>query len=54
MATQNMEVEEARGSEGEDEGGETQRALGSLQFLTQNAEPSGTTSNPPPGPPIAH
>ena len=43
MATQNMEVEEARGSEGEDEGGETQRALGSLQFLTQNAEPSGTT-----------
>ena len=38
-----MEVEEERGSEGEDEGGGTQRALGALEFLTQEAEPSGTT-----------
>ena len=29
-----MEVEEDRGRKGEDEGGETQRALGALQFLT--------------------
>ena len=38
-----MEVEEDRGSEGEDEEGGTQRALGALEFLTQEAEPSGTT-----------
>ena len=38
-----MEVEEDKGSEGEDEGGGTQRALGTLEFLTQEAEPSGTT-----------
>ena len=37
-----MEVEEDRGSEGEEEGGGTQRALGALDFLTQEAEPSGT------------
>ena len=40
-----MEVEEEGKVEGEgDEGGEgTQRALGALEFLTQNADPSGTT-----------
>ena len=43
MASQEMEVEEDRGSEGEDLGGGTQRALGPLEFLTQEAEPSGTT-----------
>ena len=42
MASQEMEVEEIRGREGSDEGGETQRALGALGFLTQEAEPSGT------------
>ena len=42
MASQEMEVEEIRGREGSDEGGETQRELGSLGFLTQEAEPSGT------------
>ena len=42
-ASQDMEVEEDRGSEGEDEGGETQRALGALEFRTQEAEPSGNT-----------
>ena len=40
MASQEMEVEEDRESEGEDEGGETQLALGSLKFLTQEAETS--------------
>ena len=38
-----MEVEENRGSEEEEEGGETQRSLGALEFLTQKAEPIGTT-----------
>ena len=38
-----MEVEEDRESEGEDEGGGTQQALESLEFLTQEAEMSGTT-----------
>ena len=38
-----MEVEEDEGSEGEEGGGGTQRALGALEFLTQDAEPSGTT-----------
>ena len=38
-----LEVEEDRGCMGEDEGGGTQRALGALEFLTQEAEPSGTT-----------
>ena len=42
MASQDMDVEEDRRSEGEDEGGETQRALGTLEFLTQDAEPSVT------------
>ena len=37
-----MEVEEDRGSEGEEEGGGTQRTLVYLEFLTQEAEPSGT------------
>ena len=38
-----MEVEEDEGSEGEEGGGGTLRALGALEFLTQEAEPSGTT-----------
>ena len=38
-----MEVDEDTGSKGEDEGGETQRALGDLEFPTQDSEPSGTT-----------
>ena len=38
-----MEAEEDRWSKGEDEGGGTQRALGALEFLTQEADPSGTT-----------
>ena len=38
-----MEVEVDRGSEGEEGGGGTQRALESLEFLIQEAEPSGTT-----------
>ena len=42
-AALDMEVEEGRDSEGEDEGGGTQRALGALEFLTQEAYPSGTT-----------
>ena len=43
MATQEMKVKEDGGSEGEDEGGEIQRALEALEFLIQEAEPSGTT-----------
>ena len=38
-----MEVEEEGASEGEEEGGGTQRALEALEFLTQEADPSGTT-----------
>ena len=38
-----LEVENDRGSEGEEEGGGTQRALGALKFLTQEAETIGTT-----------
>ena len=38
-----MEVEEDRGSEGEEGGRGTQRSLGALEFLTQEADPSGTT-----------
>ena len=38
-----MEVEEEEGSEGEEWGGGTQRALEALEFLTQDAEPGGTT-----------
>ena len=38
-----MEVEEVEGREGEEEGGGTPRALESLEFLTQEADPSGTT-----------
>ena len=37
-----MEDTEDKGSEGEDEGGGTQRALEAIEFLTQEAEPSGT------------
>ena len=38
-----MEVEEDRGSEGEEGGVGTQWELGAHEFLTQEAEPSGTT-----------
>ena len=38
-----MEVEEDRGSKGEDEEGGSQWALEALEFLTQEAELSGTT-----------
>ena len=38
-----MEVEVDRGSEGEEGGGGTQQALEALEFLTKEAEPSGTT-----------
>ena len=38
-----MGVEEDRDSEGEEGGDGTKRALGDLEFLTQDAEPSGTT-----------
>ena len=38
-----MEVQVDRGSEGEEEGRGTQRALEALEFLTQEADPSGTT-----------
>ena len=38
-----MEVEEDRGSEGKEGGDGTRIALGALEFLTQDAEPSGTT-----------
>ena len=38
-----MEVEEDRGGEGEEGDEGTQRALGALEFLTQDADPSGTT-----------
>ena len=41
-ATLEIEVEE-RGSEGEEGGGGTQRELEALEFLTQEAEPNGTT-----------
>ena len=37
-----MEVEEVWGREGKEEGGGTLRALEALEFLTQDAEPSGT------------
>ena len=38
-----MEAEEEGESQGEEEGGGTQRAVEALEFLTQEAEPSGTT-----------
>ena len=38
-----MEGVEAEGSEGEEEGGGTLRALEALEFLTKEADPSGTT-----------
>ena len=38
-----MEGVEDEGSEGEEGGGGTQRALEALEFLTQDVEPSGTT-----------
>ena len=42
MAAREMEVEKDRGSKEEDEGGGTQREMGALEFLTQDAELSGT------------
>ena len=41
-ASMEMEVEIDRGGEGEDKGEGNQRALGALEFLTQEADPSGT------------
>ena len=38
-----MEVEEDRGSEGEEGGNGTQQTRGALGFITRYAEPSGTT-----------
>ena len=38
-----MEVEEAEGRKGEEEGGGTPRALEALELLTEESEPSGTT-----------
>ena len=38
-----MKVEEVEGREGKEEGGGTPRALEALEFLTKEAEPSGTT-----------
>ena len=38
-----MEGVESKGSEGEEGGGGNLRALEALEFLTQEAEPSGTT-----------
>ena len=38
-----MEVEEDMGREGGEEAGGTERALEDLEFLTQEADPSGTT-----------
>ena len=40
-ASLEMTVEGDRGSKGEEEGGGTQRAQVDLEFLTQEAEPSG-------------
>ena len=37
-----MEGEEDEGREGEEGGGGTQRALEALEFLAQDAEPSGS------------
>ena len=42
VAELEMKVEEDRGSEGEEEGGGTQRSLEALELLTQEYEPSGT------------
>ena len=42
-AALDTEVEEERDIEGGEDGGGTQRALEDLEFLTQEAEPSGTT-----------
>ena len=38
-----MQVEEDRVNEGEEGGDGTERELGALEFLTQDADPSGTT-----------
>ena len=43
VAALEMELEEDRGSKGEEEVGGIQRALGALEFLTQEAYPSGST-----------
>ena len=41
-ASQDIVVEENRRKEGEDKGGESQRALGACEFLTQESDPTGT------------
>ena len=38
-----MQVEEDRVNEGEEGGDGTEREMGALEFLTQDADPSGTT-----------
>ena len=38
-----VEVEEEEDIEGEEGGGGNQRSLGALEFLSQEADPSGTT-----------
>ena len=43
MAALGMEVEEDRDSEGKEGGDGTQGALGDLDFLTKDADSSGTT-----------
>ena len=43
VAALDKEVEKERGSKGEEGGGGTQQTLQSLEFLTQEAEPSSTT-----------
>ena len=43
LDTQELEVEGAGGSKGEEGGGETQRALEALEFLTHDAESIGMT-----------
>ena len=43
LETQEMEVDGAGGSKEEEGGGGTQRSLEALEFLTQDAEPIGTT-----------
>ena len=43
ISTQEMEVDGGEGSEGEEGGGGAQQALEAFEFLTQDAEPSGTT-----------
>ena len=43
VALLEMEVQDAKSSEGKEGDDGTLRALGALEFLTQDADPSGTT-----------